>query len=165
MDANPAPPQQRPPDATRELVELLEVLWEHGKDMVSTAPVSASQLRVLYVLDRIQGANLRTLGEALGAAAPSVSRMCDRLEALGFLQRVQSPARRREVELHLTRQGQAHLRQLRESRREELVSAISAMTPSARKALFTGLSSFRDAMEEVGPSPWPRPVQSEARSA
>ncbi len=55
MDTNPAPSPREPQEtaqAARELIELLEVLWERGRDMVSSTPVSASQLRVLYSLDR-----------------------------------------------------------------------------------------------------------------
>lgn len=53
-----------------EFVELLEVLWEHGREAVPTGPVSPSQLRVLYTLDREEGINLRMLADALGSASP-----------------------------------------------------------------------------------------------
>ncbi|MET9432300.1 MarR family transcriptional regulator, partial [Streptomyces sp. NPDC003036] len=69
--------------AARGVIELLEVLWNKGRDMTSPAPVSSSQLRVLYILERDQPINLRTLGDVLGSAPSSVSRMCDRLDALG----------------------------------------------------------------------------------
>lgn len=73
MTTNPAESQREPQETTqaaRELIELLEVLWERGRDMVSSTPVSASQLRVLYSLDREEGINLRALGELLGSAPP-----------------------------------------------------------------------------------------------
>ncbi|MFC4611281.1 MarR family transcriptional regulator [Streptomyces maoxianensis] len=168
MEANPASPQSQPQEtarAAREVIELLEVLWERGKDMASSTPVSPSQLRVLYSLDREDGINLRTLGELLGSAAPSVSRLCDRLEALGFVQRLPSPVSRRELELHLTSSGKAYLRDLRAQRQEALQAVIAAMTPSERKALLKGLGGFQGALEGAGAVPRRRLAAKDVRSA
>lgn len=151
MNPNPAESHREPQETTqaaRELIELLEVLWERGRDMVSSTPVSASQLRVLYSLDREEGINLRALGELLGSAPPSVSRMCDRLEALGFVQRLPSPVSRRQLELHLTVRGKTYLRELRVQREEALLAVISAMPATSRKALLRGLMGFQEALGE-----------------
>ncbi|MET9348523.1 MarR family winged helix-turn-helix transcriptional regulator [Streptomyces termitum] len=155
MSSNPAPSPREPQEtaqAAREVIELLEVLWEHGRDMVSPTPVSASQLRVLYSLDREEGISLRTLGDLLGSAPPSVSRMCDRLEALGFVQRLPSPVSRRQLELHLTAHGKAYLRDLREQREKALLAVIAGMSPAGRKALLRGLTGFHEALEGAGPA-------------
>ncbi len=133
--------------AACEVIALLEVLWERGRDAVSPAPVSSSQLRVMHILERAEGINLRTLGTVLGAAPPSVSRLCDRLEALGFVKRSASLVSRREVELRLTAPGRSYLRDLRARREEALVAAVAAMPPSAREALIHGLGEFRAAVE------------------
>jgi DNA-binding MarR family transcriptional regulator len=138
--------------AAREVIALLEVLSEHGRDAVPPAPVSSSQLRVLYVLEREEGINLRTLGEVLGAAPPSVSRLCDRLEALGHLRRSASTVSRREVELRLTGPGRTYLRDLRARREEALVASVAAMPAGAREALVYGLGEFRSAVEESLPA-------------
>ncbi|MCP3822235.1 MarR family transcriptional regulator [Streptomyces sp. A3M-1-3] len=159
---------RRSRDAARaagEVIELLEVLWERGRDAVSSHPVSPSQLRVLYSLDREEGINLRTLGELLGSAPPSVSRLCDRLEALGFVERAPSPVSRRELELRLTGRGKTYLRELRARREEALLTAIAAMTPTARKALVEGLTGFQDAVEEAETVGRPKPGDSTMRSA
>jgi DNA-binding MarR family transcriptional regulator len=136
-----------------EVIALLEVLWERGRDAVSAAPVSTSQLRVMHILERDEGINLRTLGEVLGAAPPSVSRLCDRLEALGYVKRSASAVSRREVELRLTAPGRAYLRDLRARREEALVAAVEAMPPDARDALVHGLGEFRSAVDAG--SAWP----------
>ncbi|MEE1927091.1 MarR family transcriptional regulator [Streptomyces sp. TRM 70351] len=152
MGVNPATPSRQSRTAAHlayEIIELLEVLWERGRDAVSPAPVSTSQLRVMYVLDRDSGINLRTLGDLLGSAPSSVSRMCDRLEALGFVERAASPVSRREVELRLTSHGETYLTDLRARREEALLAAISGMPPSARKALVDGLRGFRSAVGEA----------------
>ncbi|GHA01562.1 MarR family transcriptional regulator [Streptomyces spiroverticillatus] len=130
-----------------EVIALLEVLWERGRDAVSPAPVSSSQLRVMHILERAEGINLRTLGEVLGAAPPSVSRLCDRLEALGYVKRSASTVSRREVELRLTAPGRSYLSDLRARREEALVAAVAAMPEAAREALIHGLGEFRAAVE------------------
>lgn len=147
---NPRSPQAA--DVASGIIELLEVLWEHGRDAVSPAPVSTSQLRVLYTLDREEGINQRSLGEVLGAAPSSVSRLCDRLQALGFVERSPSPVSRRELELRLTPQGRAYLQDLRARREDILQSAIAAMPATTRQALSDGLTGFRHALETASPS-------------
>ncbi|MFE7775273.1 MarR family winged helix-turn-helix transcriptional regulator [Streptomyces sp. NPDC057445] len=166
MDTNRSAPERQHENAqaARELIELLEVLWERGRDMAST-PVSASQLRVLYSLDREEGINLRTLGELLGSAPPSVSRLCDRMEALGFVRRVPSQVSRRELELHLTSRGKAYLKELRDRREAALLETIGTMTPAARKALLTGLVSFQEALDQTGHAPRRSRAAKDARSA
>ncbi|GJF31436.1 hypothetical protein KNE206_41360 [Kitasatospora sp. NE20-6] len=126
------------------VVELLEVLWGGGRDLVS-APVSVSQLRVLYVLENNDGINLRTLTETLDSRPSSVSRLCDRLEAIGLVQRTASAASRRELELHLTPAGRTFLTDLRTTREQALERILDAMPGADRRALLAGLQSFRTA--------------------
>ncbi|MFE7775274.1 MarR family winged helix-turn-helix transcriptional regulator [Streptomyces sp. NPDC057445] len=153
MSTDPAPPPHRSTDAAQaacDVIELLEVLWERGRDTASA--VSTSQLRVLYSLEREEGINLRTLGDVLGSTPSSVSRLCDRLEALGFVERTPSPVSRRELTLRLTGQGRAYLVELRARREEILLAAIEVMGPASRAALLEGLDGFRDAVAALGSS-------------
>ncbi|MFR9674934.1 MarR family winged helix-turn-helix transcriptional regulator [Streptomyces sp. TR06-5] len=146
------PHSQLPPDdtaqAASDVIELLEVLWERGRDTVPTAPVSPSQLRVLYSLDREEGMNLRRLGELLDSAPSSVSRLCDRLQAMGLLERTPSPVSRRELELHLTRKAKRYLVDLRARREEALLTVLDRMPARARKDLTKGLQALRFAAQE-----------------
>ena len=71
--------------------ELLELLWGRDQQAAPTGPVSPSQLRALLVIEQHEGANLRTLGEVLGSRASSLSRLCDRMEAMGLVVRSPSP--------------------------------------------------------------------------
>lgn len=120
--------------------ELLEVLWGRA----STAPVSSSQLRVLFILEHNEGINLRTLADALGSTPPSVSRLCDRLQAVGFVERAPSSSSRRELQLHLSGHGRAFLRDLRKRREHELRAVVDHMPPAKRAALLEGLDAFCD---------------------
>ncbi|MEU5890679.1 MarR family transcriptional regulator [Streptomyces sp. NPDC047461] len=123
---------------TSEAAELLEVLWGRA----STAPVSASQLRVLFILEHNEGINLRTLADALGSTPPSTSRLCDRLQAVGFVERRAATASRRELELYLSRRGRAFLTDLRARREGTVQSVLEQMPAPQRSALLKGLEAF-----------------------
>lgn len=144
------PPSSAPrgPDDVAHLAsvaaELLEVLWGRA----STAPVSASQLRVLFILEHNEGINLRTLAEALGSAPPSVSRLCDRLQAVGFVERAPNSGSRRELALRLSAVGREFLHDLRARREYELGAVVDRMPEADRKALLDGLDAFRAATRE-----------------
>ncbi|GAA1536140.1 hypothetical protein GCM10009730_51670 [Streptomyces albidochromogenes] len=137
--------------AARGVVELLAVLGHQGLDPVSAASVSASQLRALYVLEHSRSINVRTLSDTLGLAPSSVSRLCDRLQRLGFVERIPSSASRREVELRLTNLGKSYLNDLRTRHEAALVEVISSMAPATRAALVEGLAGFRRAADGLAP--------------
>ena len=123
---------------TSEAAELLEVLWGRA----STAPVSASQLRVLFILEHNEGINLRMLADVLGSTPPSTSRLCDRLQAVGFVERRPGATSRRELRLYLSRRGHAFLTELRSRRERALQSVLEQMPAAQRTALRQGLAAF-----------------------
>ncbi|MEV5430564.1 MarR family transcriptional regulator [Streptomyces sp. NPDC052701] len=123
---------------TSTAAELLEVLWGRA----STAPASASQLRVLLMLEHQEGINLRSLADSLASTPPSASRLCDRLVAAGFVEREVSAADRREVRLHLSGRGRAFLSDLRARRERELRAVLDQMPAAERGSLLEGLEAF-----------------------
>lgn len=124
------------------LLETLEVLWGRANEMPGGAPVSPPQLRALTVIESWEGINLRDLGEALGSTPPSVSRLCDRLEAAGLLQRSRGTLNRREVELRLSRRGQEVLAQMRAWRAREIKTVLSRLPATQLDALSQSLQAF-----------------------
>lgn len=138
--------------------ELLEVLWGRGQDATHTGTVSPSQLRALVIIERHEGINLSALGAGLGSRASSVTRLCDRMEAMGLLERCPSPASRRETELWLTVRGRTLLAEHRAIRTREVARVLEAMEPAAVEALVEGLAAFQTAARSTGtaaPAPGP----------
>ncbi|GGU97078.1 hypothetical protein GCM10010260_35990 [Streptomyces filipinensis] len=123
---------------TATAAELLEML----SGRTSTAPASAPQVRVLLVLEHHDGINLRTLAAILGTAPPSASRLCDRLQTSGLLEREAGEADRREVRLRLSGTGRSFLADLRARREGEMAAVLSAMPPAKAQALLEGLEAF-----------------------
>jgi DNA-binding MarR family transcriptional regulator len=126
------------------------MLWGRGQEAAPSGPVSPSQLRALTILEGQGGVNLRALGEALGTRPSSVSRLCDRLEAAGLIQRYPSTTSRREVEVRLRRRGRAVLAEFREFRAREVQTVLQEMSPSELAAFAQGLEAFQSAAAKVG---------------
>lgn len=159
MTSDPQEQTQQTARAASTVTEVIEVLWGRGRE-VTTSPVSPSQLKLLFVLEGKDGVNLRHVTERLGSTAPSVSRLCDRLEAAGFVNRTPSPSSRRELRLWLTDEGRSFLQDLRSRREKELHTVISRMPPKEQAMLLEGLMSFQEAAarEEEAEVGSPRPA-------
>ncbi|MEU0782633.1 MarR family transcriptional regulator [Streptomyces sp. NPDC006173] len=145
------------------IAELLDVMWEQDRNDGRPPYISVSQLRVLYIADRENGIRMRALTRLLGASPPSASRLIDRLQALGFVERRPSPDSRREVVLCVTHAGREHLARVRERRDRLLLQALDSMPGHQRAALAEGLAGLQQALtdhpmlrllaEDVPPTP------------
>ncbi|MEU0381033.1 MarR family winged helix-turn-helix transcriptional regulator [Streptomyces cyaneofuscatus] len=144
-DAVPSRIWQEATHSASSIVELLDVMWDHARNATQgmTAPGSTSQLRLMYVVDREDGIRMRTVCHRLASAAPTVTRMCDRLQAIGFLERLPNPDNGREITLRLTPTGKDHLQRIREQRDTMLHQAIDNMPPAERHALALGLAGLQ----------------------
>ncbi|MFD3327943.1 MarR family winged helix-turn-helix transcriptional regulator [Streptomyces sp. NPDC058701] len=145
MPTTASGPTSITPDAARSvsaIAELLDVVYENTRQAATASPVSTTQLRLMFLVDRQPGLRMRALAQLLGAAGPSVTRLCDRLEAAGFLRRHPCLSDGRELTLRLTPAGESHLAQIREKREQTLARALDTMTPDSRHALATGLAAL-----------------------
>ncbi|MEU6485581.1 MarR family transcriptional regulator [Streptomyces sp. NPDC046887] len=148
------PSTPRPHDRSAEDVcaaaELLEVVLGRGQESAPSGPVSPSQLRALLVLEQHDGTNLRALSDALHSRSSSVSRLCDRLGAMGLVTREPSATSRREVELRLSARGRAVLAELRAARAREVAAVLAGMEPAEVGALVRGLLAFQRTARAMG---------------
>ncbi|XAS75098.1 MarR family transcriptional regulator [Dermatophilaceae bacterium Sec6.4] len=126
----------------------LVLLWDRAEDW-ATPRIPPLQVRVLTVLDRQGSMNLTQLSRAVGAIPSSASRLCDRLEAAGLLERQVSADSRREVTLRLSVVGRHRLEAFAETRRRDFAQVLDRMSPQSRDALVAGLRGFGEASAEV----------------
>ncbi|SCL18362.1 DNA-binding transcriptional regulator, MarR family [Micromonospora nigra] len=122
----------------------LLAVWESARER-TTSRVSAAQLRVVMLVERHDGINLRRLASGLDMLLSSASRLCDRLVAAGMLEREPGRTDRREISLHLTPEAHRLLAELRGDRRRQLAAILSGMTVEGREALLRGLREFNQA--------------------
>ncbi|MFD9392121.1 MarR family winged helix-turn-helix transcriptional regulator [Streptomyces sp. NPDC060000] len=127
-----------------EAVESLVACWLMAAEE-SRPRLPARQLHALRTVRRRPELNLTALAEHLGVGLPTASRLCDRLEAAGLLERTVQPRNRREVQLVVTAYGQRLLTDVAERRVRRLAAVFEAMTPAQRTALQHGLFGFHQA--------------------
>ena len=129
-----------------DAVDHLATLWSAAAQKASLR-LSPHQLRALRVLESEPGLNLTALAEGMEIGLPTASRLCDRLEAAGLLERVLHPHKRREVQLHLTGHGRQVLGEVAVHRSHALAVVLAAMEPAEREALLRGMRAFLSAQE------------------
>lgn len=134
-----------------EAVESLVACWLTAAEE-SRPRLPARQLLALRTVHSRPELNLTALAEHLGVGLPTASRLCDRLEAAGLLERTVQPSNRREVQLVVTGYGRRLLADVAERRVRSLASVFEAMTPAQRTALEHGLFGFHQA-HLSGPGP------------
>lgn len=122
----------------------LVLLWDRAEDGV-TPRIPPLQVRVLTVLRRQGSMNLTQLSRAVGAIPSSASRLCDRLEAAGLVERQVSAGSRREITLRLSAEGRRRLDAFAQIRRDDFEGVLDQMSGPARRALLKGLAAFSEA--------------------
>ncbi|MEV6949628.1 MarR family transcriptional regulator [Streptomyces sp. NPDC051172] len=132
-------------------VESLTDLWSLAAQEAALR-LSLHQLRALRMLQAAPGLNLTALAERLDIGLPTASRLCDRLEAAGMLERSLHPQNRREVRLILTTQGHRVLDDVALRRAQALTVALTAMRPAERTALSRGMKAFLAAQSGTPPA-------------
>ncbi|MER6790232.1 MarR family transcriptional regulator [Streptomyces sp. NPDC000658] len=140
-------PGQGPRAAAREIadaVESLTDLWTVAAQG-ATPRLSLHQLKALRAVAEAPGLNLTALAERLDIGMPTASRLCDRLEAAGLLERGTHPFSRREVQLRLTLSGRQVLSDVAGRRAQALAAVLGAMEADDRAALRRGLQALHAA--------------------
>ncbi len=132
-----------------DAVDALANLWAVAAQGASLR-LSPHQLRALRILEAEPGLNLTALAEGMEIGPPTASRLCDRLEAAGLLERLLHPHRRREVQLVLTGRGRQVLSEVAERRSQALAAVLAGMDPAAREALSRGMRAFLSARGGTG---------------
>lgn len=123
---------------------------------LNAAPVEVTltQHRVLVLLATGGEQTIGALAEQLRVNASNASRLCDRLQRLGLVDRLRSPTDGRAVVVHLTAAGRGVLEAVRDHRRAEVRRVLDRMAPHEVATMVGALTAFGDAAHEVGESEW-----------
>lgn len=108
--------------------------------------ITGAQLRALGVIEQRPGLSLTELAEQLGTIASWASRLCDRLEADGYIERLPASHGRRRLELRLRPPGRSALDAIRCRRRQAMGQVLEAMTAQERRSLLAGLRAYSRAV-------------------
>jgi DNA-binding MarR family transcriptional regulator len=104
--------------------------------------IPVAQRRCLSLLSACEGATMQELANRLGAKAPAMSQIIDRLARRGLVERRTDKQDRRVCRLHLTASGRSLLQRAREGQDERLVQALEGLEPNLRASLLSGLRAL-----------------------
>ena len=115
------------------------------------APLRTREYDVLFNLARLGGqARQWELNESLLISQPSLSRMIDRLQAAGYLERQESPSDRREVIVALTDKGARLQAQIGRTHVRHVAAIVdSALTEDEQKQLAALATKLRTGAEAL----------------
>lgn len=116
--------------------------------------VTLPQYRMLVVLGTRGPRPVSLLASALGVAAPTATRMCDRLVRKGLVARRSNAHDRRQVLLSLTASGQQLLDVVTSRRRAEIASLLEQIPRERHATLVEGFRLFADAAGELAEADW-----------
>lgn len=143
--SDPGPPALR---AFIELVRAHEKLYSELQRFFSDHGVTMQQfnvLRILYVRDDGAGLSCHQIGERLLNRVPDITRLLDRLEKAGLVERLRSKADRRVVLTRLTAEGRALVERIHEPLIAEHERQMAHMTPEELEQLRGLLERVHDA--------------------
>jgi DNA-binding MarR family transcriptional regulator len=122
------------------------------------ADLTVPQFRSLIFLQRHPGSALHQVAEHLGLTPPTVSKMIDGLAGRSLIERPESPADRRRVELRLTARGNSLVDRVRGETVAKFAERFETMPPADREKLISALELLRKAIQgdEIQPVE-PRP--------
>lgn len=114
--------------------------------------LSAQQYNALRLLQAAAPEGLRTLelGKLLISRAPDMTRLLDRLEQRGWIQRERLPQNRRVVEVVITPAGSKLLQDLQQPVRDCHEQQLGHLTPDELHAFIAGLKLAREPHESGG---------------
>jgi DNA-binding MarR family transcriptional regulator len=105
--------------------------------------LTQAQWRALWLLSRHEGINQATLSDLLEIQPITVTRLLDRMEVEGWIERRPDPADRRAVRLHLTAQAQPMLSELQDIGAGIIGLAMDGIEPDMRLAMVRSLERMK----------------------
>jgi len=127
--------------AFERLTQALVGITVQSLDALDGA-VTVAQFRLLRTLDGLGRVSSTTLATALGTAASSVTRLVDKLEAAGFVQRGADAHSRTIVTLEVTEAGRDVVAAVLARRHALLEQVLDAMGPEERDRAATAAGNF-----------------------
>jgi DNA-binding MarR family transcriptional regulator len=110
--------------------------------------ITLPQLRVLVLASSRPGSSISAVAEALDVHLSNATRICDRLVHAGLLERRESVADRRRVEVHLTPAGAAVVEAVAAHRRTAIHRLLRTMPSDDQRVLAAALGQFVTAATE-----------------
>lgn len=134
-----------------EFERLSRALGQVGPDEVCCEGLTPRQTAILRTLVAQEGARLMDLAASSGISPSAMTRVVERLEKLGLVQRVRGQAQDgRAAMVKITKEGREARRRVDELMRTRTGEIIGVLPESEREQVFEGLQKLTSAMEQHG---------------
>lgn len=114
------------------------------RDRLSKVGLRPRQARVLSALERMGECNQKTLAKECDITPASISTMCDRLFAAGWIQRLIDPEEKRAFIIRLTPEGERKVKDVRDAWADIDALIVKAMGKEAATSLASLAGNLRD---------------------
>lgn len=121
---------------------LYKTLSKRIVEELTDARVSLPQLQALRYIWLHNHVLVGNLADGLAISYPSATNMVHRLVRQNLVERTTNPADRREVEVSLTRTGQALMERVESERVQRMRGFLGKMDPIERENMLVGLHRF-----------------------
>jgi MarR family transcriptional regulator, transcriptional regulator for hemolysin len=127
-----------------EIAETAHALRRAFDRRAATLGITRAQWKVLFRLERQPGLRQVELADMLDIEPITLSRIVDRLEEAGWVERCADPADRRAWRLEVTEQAQPLIVKLRALADELMDQAFAGLTEPELELMRTKLTRIRD---------------------
>jgi DNA-binding MarR family transcriptional regulator len=149
------------PDDLPELVESLitasRALVGVAVRSIAAAPVELTmpQHRALVLIASGRATGITALADCMGVNQSNASRLVDRLQRLGLVNRRRSAADGRAAVVALTSAGREALDAVTDRRRDDIAAILRAMNAVDAAEAARVMGAFNDAASEAADDAWP----------
>ena len=131
---------------------IREIVWRFGAQGIQgecCGDLTAPEFRTLRLASANDKCSMQHIARELGFTKSGATRVVDRLEKRGFLQRMQSPDDGRVCCVELTPSGSSLVKRINRENERRLASILSKIDPAMQQVLQTSLLSLVQAMREA----------------
>ena len=149
------PPPEPVTFPAAEEIELFELLTRDliGVTLRSLDPLMGSvtlpQFRLLLTVGGFDACTCSEAARSMGVGASSVTRLADKLEASGHIERHHDVRNRSVVMLSTTADGKQLIADVLARRREEFVRILGQIDPAVRTSAALGLRAFHETVGDA----------------
>lgn len=129
--------------------DVSRLMRKRFDDRARLIGASRAQWKTLIMLSRNEGINQSGLADLLEIEPITLTRMIDRLEEAGYVERRRDPADRRAWRVHLTDAAKPMLTKLSGYADELFDTALTGLDTEARTALVASLKTIRSNLTDT----------------
>ncbi len=125
------------------LYEVSRLMRRNFNQRVESLGLTQIQWRAIAYISRLEGCNQATLAEVLEVQPITLTRLIDRLQAAGWIERRPDPRDRRAVQVHLTEKARPLLEIMQKNSAETRKQAMAGISEETYASLIHTLQKMK----------------------